>query len=95
MTIPHCLVHTPQDNCGVVVVEGLEAGSDMLCLITENDATFTLKAAQDIPIGHKVALKDIKAGETIIKYGQDIGKAIADIGKGEHLHVHNVKTKRW
>ena len=54
-----------------------------------------LKANHDIPIGHKAALRDIKTGDTIWKYGQDIGKAIADIGRGEHVHVHNVKTKRW
>ncbi|CAH1650678.1 MAG: UxaA family hydrolase [Chelatococcus sp.] len=95
MSIPQCLVHTPQDSCGVVVVEDLKAGTEMLCLITENDTTFTLTAAHDVPIGHKVALKDIRAGDTILKYGEDIGKAIANIGKGEHLHVHNVKTKRW
>ena len=49
----------------------------------------------DVPIGHKVALTDIKTGDTVIKYGQDIGKAVADIKKGEHVHVHNLKTKRW
>jgi (2R)-sulfolactate sulfo-lyase subunit alpha len=95
MSIPQCLVHEPEDSCGVVVVEDLKAGTDMLCLITHNDTTFNLEAKQDIPIGHKVALKDIKAGETVIKYGEDIGKAVADIAKGEHLHVHNAKTKRW
>ena len=95
MSIPQCLVHSPHDSCGVVVVEELKAGTDMLCLVTENDTTFRLAAKHDIPIGHKVALKDIKAGETIIKYGEDIGIAKADIGKGEHLHVHNAKTKRW
>ena len=42
-----------------------------------------------------VALVDIKNGDTVWKYGQDIGKAVADIGKGEHVHVHNLKTKRW
>jgi (2R)-sulfolactate sulfo-lyase subunit alpha len=73
----------------------LKAGTDMLGLITENDTTFYLKAKGDIPIGHKVALKDIKAGDTVWKYGEDIGKAIADVGAGEHLHVHNMKTKRW
>lgn len=49
----------------------------------------------DVPIGHKVALVNIKAGDTIWKYGQDIGIAKADIARGEHVHVHNVKTKRW
>ena len=67
----------------------------MLCLVTENDTTFNLKAKADIPIGHKVALADIKKGDTIWKYGEDIGRAIANIKKGDHLHVHNVKTKRW
>ncbi len=79
----------------MVVVEDLKAGTDMLCLVTENDTTFRLKAKMDIPIGHKVALADLKKGDTIWKYGEDIGKAVAAIGKGEHLHVHNVKTKRW
>ena len=79
----------------VVVVEGLTAGTDMLGVVTHDNSDFRLQAKMDIPIGHKVALQDIKAGDTIWKYGQDIGKAIADIAQGEHLHVHNVKTKRW
>ena len=43
----------------------------------------------------KVATQAIKSGDTIIKYGFDIGKAVADIKLGEHAHVHNIKTKRW
>ena len=43
----------------------------------------------------QIALTDIKMGDTVWKYGQDIGKAVADIAKGEHVHVHNLKTKRW
>ncbi len=42
--------------------------------------------------GHKYALRDIKAGENIIKYGSPIGHATADIGRGEHVHTHNLKT---
>jgi (2R)-sulfolactate sulfo-lyase subunit alpha len=48
-----------------------------------------------VPIGHKIALTDIRKGDTVWKYGQDIGVAVADIAKGEHVHVHNLKTKRW
>ena len=92
---PHLLVHEAKDTVGVVVVEGLKAGTDMLCVVTHDNSSFNLKAASDVPIGHKIALVDIKAGDTVWKYGQDIGKAIADIRKGEHVHVHNVKTKRW
>jgi (2R)-sulfolactate sulfo-lyase subunit alpha len=95
MGMPHLLVHDHKDNCGVVVIENLKAGTDMLAVVTHDNSDFRITSKADIPIGHKVALKAIKKGETIWKYGEDIGKAIADIGKGEHLHVHNVKTKRW
>jgi (2R)-sulfolactate sulfo-lyase subunit alpha len=92
---PHFLVHSPKDNVGVVVVEGLRAGTDMLGVITETDKTITLKSRADIPIGHKVALKALKKGDTVIKYGEDIGKMVADADTGEHVHVQNLKTKRW
>ncbi|GLS47028.1 UxaA family hydrolase [Methylobacterium brachythecii] len=95
MGVPQLLVHDGKDTVGVVVVEGLKAGSDMLCVVTHDNSDFRLGSKHDIPIGHKVALKDIKSGDTIWKYGQDIGKAVADIAKGEHVHTHNMKTKRW
>ena len=66
-----------------------------LTVVTADDSSFRVTATMDIPIGHKVALTDIKNGDTVWKYGQDIGKAVADIKKGEHVHVHNLKTKRW
>jgi (2R)-sulfolactate sulfo-lyase subunit alpha len=92
---PQFLVHSPKDNVGVVVVEGLRAGTDMLGVITETDKTLTLKASNDIPIGHKVALKSLKRGDTVIKYGEDIGRMTADAAAGEHVHVQNLKTNRW
>ena len=95
MATPHFLVHSPKDNVGVIVVEGLKKGADMLGVITETDKTLKLKTKFAIPIGHKVALKALKKGETIIKYGADIGRMVADAEVGEHVHVHNLKTKRW
>ena len=94
-TDPHFLVHSPKDNVGVVVVEELKAGTDMLGVITENDTTTRVSAKHDIPIGHKIALKDLKKGDTVIKYGEDVGRMVADAKTGEHVHVHNLKTKRW
>ena len=47
------------------------------------------------PLGHKIALQDLKEGDTILKYGHDIGKVVKSIKKGDHVHVHNVKTKKW
>lgn len=49
-------------------------------------------AVQEIPQGHKIALKPIKAGEKVVKYGFSIGFAKEDIGTGQWVHVHNLKT---
>jgi (2R)-sulfolactate sulfo-lyase subunit alpha len=95
MSAPQFLVHDKKDTVGVVVIEGLKAGTAMSGVNTANNSTLKLKSKADIPIGHKVALTDIKKGATVWKYGQDIGKAVADIAKGGHVHVHNLKTKRW
>ncbi|WP_461204878.1 UxaA family hydrolase [Clostridium sp. DL1XJH146] len=51
-----------------------------------------VKTQENIKKGHKVALKDIKVNENIIKYGSAIGHAIADIEEGKHIHTHNIKT---
>ena len=92
---PDFLVHEAVDGVGVVVVEGLKANQEITGWIMKEDETITIKILSDIPIGHKVALKDFAEGDTVIKYNTDIGKVVAPIKKGEHLHVHNVKTKRW
>jgi (2R)-sulfolactate sulfo-lyase subunit alpha len=92
---PDFLVHAASDTVGVVVVEDAVSGRELSGWIMEADETITLRAVDDIPLGHKVALRDIESSDTIIKYGHDIGKAIAKIPKGDHAHVHNLKTKRW
>ena len=91
----HFVLHDASDTVAVVVVEGVKAGMAMTGWIMDEDKMVDVTARADIPIGHKVAIKQIAKGDTIIKYGVDIGRAVADIGAGEHLHVHNVKTKRW
>ena len=95
MSVSQLLVHDKRDNVGVVVVEDLKAGTEMLCVVTEDNSDFRLPVRHDVPIGHKVALTDLAVGDTVIKYGQDIGRIVAPVAKGEHVHVHNLKTKRW
>ena len=95
MSPPHLLVHHHDDNVGVVVVEGLSAGTEMLCVVTEDNSDFQLTAVEDVPIGHKVALSDLADRDTVIKYGEDIGRIVAPVTRGAHVHVHNLKTKRW
>lgn len=91
----HFVLHDAEDSVAVVVVEGVKKGMALNGWVMDDDRAVTLEALQDIPIGHKVALKAMNPGDTVIKYGIDMGKAIAAIKPGEHAHVHNIKTKRW
>ncbi len=91
----HFVLHDRKDTVAVVVVEGVKAGMTLNGWIMDEDRTATVQARQDIPIGHKVALVDMQPGDTVLKYGIDMGKVVAPIRAGEHAHVHNIKTKRW
>ena len=91
----HFVLHDAHDSVAVVVVEGVQAGMALTGWIMDEDRLTTVAARQDIPIGHKVALKDMAVGDTVIKYGIDMGRVVAPIQAGEHAHVHNIKTKRW
>ncbi|NBO64148.1 MAG: flagellar biosynthesis protein FlgA [Acidobacteria bacterium] len=91
----HFVVHEDGDSVGVVVVEGVRAGDQLTGWVMEDDRTISITARNDIPLGHKLAILDLPGDGTVIKYGVDIGRTIAPIAAGEHLHVHNVRTKRW
>ena len=67
MEAPHLLVHEKKDTVGVVVVEGLKAGTDMLCVVTHDNSYFGLTSKMDVLIGHKIAHVDIKAVDTVWK----------------------------
>ena len=91
----HFVVHDEGDSVGVVVVEGVKAGQQLTGWIMDQDRELKVGARGDIPIGHKLAIRELAANETVVKYGVDIGRAVAPIKVGEHAHVHNIKTKRW
>ncbi len=91
----HAVLHDAKDTVAVAVVEEIKAGTEMTAWIMDEDKLIQVNALQDIPIGHKVALADMNVGDTVFKYGVDIGKVVAPIKAGEHAHVHNIKTKRW
>jgi (2R)-sulfolactate sulfo-lyase subunit alpha len=91
----HFIVHDKADTVGVVVVEDVQSGKELTGWIMETDETITLKSLDPVPLGHKIALRDLKEGETVLKYGHDVGRTVATIGQGRHVHTHNLKTKRW
>jgi (2R)-sulfolactate sulfo-lyase subunit alpha len=91
----HFVVHDEGDSVGVVVVEGIKSGQKLTGWIMDQDRDIEIRAQNDIPIGHKLAIKALANNDTVIKYGVDIGRTVAPIKVGEHAHVHNIKTKRW
>ncbi len=95
MPAPHFIVHDKGDSVGVVVVEGVKKSQMLTGWVMQGNKTIRMKCIKAIPIGHKIALKAMKKGDTVIKYGHDIGKVVAVIKKGGHVHVQNLKTKRW
>lgn len=51
-----------------------------------------IQATTDVPVGHKIALRDIKNGEDIVKYGVVIGRATTDIPAGSWVHLHVMRS---
>ena len=90
----HFLVHDPSDDVAVAVID-IAAGTKCVGrdLVTNKEITHTV--TQDIPLGHKFARHDCIVGDTLKKYGTEIGKVVQPLKAGEHVHVHNLKTKRW
>ena len=88
------LVHEEADSVGVATVD-IKAGEVAKGLFMDSQKGIEIKALDDIPLGHKIAMQDHAEGGNVIKYGEDIGKVVANIKKGGHVHIQNLKTKRW
>ena len=69
-----------------VALKPLKAGET----VSYGGGSITLK--EDLPMGHKAALRDIRKGEAVIKYGFPIGEATEAIPAGAHVHTHNLHT---
>lgn len=87
----NAIVVDENDNVGLAIKD-LKAGESVTLITGENKRTLTLK--DDILFLHKFAIKDIKAGEKIMKYGQVVGSAMQDITIGEHVDTDNIKSLR-
>lgn len=76
-----------KDNV-VVAIHELEAGTDVAYPLPGGGEGHVI-TTEHIPLFHKIARTDIKRGEKVVKYGEYIGVATADIAAGEHVHTHN------
>lgn len=75
-------------------ISAIAAGEEVEILSTKQEVVQRIKARDSLPLGHKIALMDIKLGAEIKKYGAVIGKASKNIKAGEYVHIHNVESNR-
>lgn len=88
--MPRAIVLNASDNVATLIDPGQAKAS--VELTGEGKGKVTLAA--DIPYGHKCAIKAVAKGANVVKYGEVIGRATADIAVGAHVHVHNVEALR-
>ena len=81
-----------QNDNVVTVLKDISVGERVAFI--KNGKIQNIVVKENIPFGHKVAIKNIRKGELIIKYGYPIGIATRDIKTGEHVHIHNLMSVR-
>ena len=85
----HCVAK--EDNVAVVVRD-VAAGE--VIAVHQDSVILKITAATAVPAGHKIALRDFKRDDRVLKYGEVIGSASTDIPAGAHVHVHNLEGLR-
>lgn len=92
-TPPQFLLHQDGDNVAVAVqdlVPGTVHGAAV-----KGREQYTYEIYDEVPLGHKFALVDLKEGDAITKYGITVGVATQDITQGHYVHTHNMRSVRW
>lgn len=89
------LVHDEGDDVGIVLMD-VTAGTECQgSLVRTGAALPPVRTVEEIPFGHKIALRPIAASAQVIEYGGPIGIATHDIPPGAYVHVHNLRSGRW
>ena len=88
------LLHEPTDDVGVAVRD-LKKGESVGAVTLEGKFVADVKLTDNVPLGHKVAMRDLARGKNVIEYGRAIGAASQTAKRGAHIHTHNLKTLRW
>ncbi len=91
--LPLALKVNDLDNVATVFSNEAVCGTDVEVRDKKGNSA-TIRLLSNIPYGHKVALRDIHPGEDVTKYGECLGEATHEIKAGEHVHVHNLDSKR-
>jgi altronate dehydratase small subunit len=80
------------DDDVAVLLEAL--GQDTVVTVSKRGETILLRLREALPLGHKIALRDLPAGHHVRKYGEVIGALRQPVSAGDHVHVHNLVSLR-
>lgn len=79
-----------------MAIRDIISGESVKAVFIDNlQIGYMITVRDNIPLGHKFALRDIGKGSTVIKYCRPIGYALVDISTGSHVHIHNIRSLRW
>ncbi|RIH89286.1 UxaA family hydrolase [Calidithermus roseus] len=88
------LAHKSTDDVAVAVSE-LRPGETLTIEALDGGEPHQVKVLEAIPLGHKIALRDLPEGHVVIEYGEKIGRMTRAVKKGGYVHTHNIRTLRW
>lgn len=88
------LLHEASDDVGVAAVD-IKAGEELQAVTLDGAPVALVKAIEDVPLGHKIAMRDMHQDHHVQEYGRSIGYSSQPIKFGAHVHVHNIKSLRW
>ncbi len=88
------LLHKADDDVGVAAMD-LNAGEVIQAVTLEGEPVTEITLVTDVPLSHKVAMRDMAAQKHVIEYGAPIGYASQAISTGAHVHTQNLKSLRW
>ena len=87
------IMMNPEDNVATAL-HPIAAGDEVEILSSSQEVVRNVRAKDSLPLGHKIALTELKRGADVKKYGVTIGSAIKKIAPGEHVHIHNIESRR-
>jgi (2R)-sulfolactate sulfo-lyase subunit alpha len=88
------LVHSPGDHVGVATAD-IEPGERVVGVVLDDQSRVEVEARGAVPLGHKLAIRTLEPGSTVLEYGTPIGVAPEGFAEGDYVHTHNLKSARW
>ena len=88
------LIHNHGDHVGVATSD-ITPGEKVTGVYLDDNSTVEVHARHAVPLGHKIAIEDLAAGASVLKYNVKIGTTPQGFRAGDYVHTHNLKTARW